>query len=272
MKRIFSFLAIFVFISPVVGCSKSIDDTSDGRLAPTDGSQYIRVLSYNIHHGAGMDRQLDLERIAKVIANVKPDIVAMQEVEVNTRRTKQVDQPKVLGELTGMHHVFGKAINFAGGYYGNAVLSRFPVVAQNNIALPGGEPRSLMELTLKLPDSRELILLATHLDTQEATRLKSLPIIHERTKAHANKPMLLAGDLNALPESTELKTLQQDWTLASSGENLFTYPSETPTRQIDFILCRPVALWQVVSTEVIDEPVASDHRPILSIIKLRDAK
>src|SRR5262245_43373982 len=77
----------------------------------------IRVLSYNIHHGRGLDDKVDLERIAEVILSVKPDLVAVQEVDQKARRTEGVDQPAELARLTKMEVVFGKNIDFEGGGY-----------------------------------------------------------------------------------------------------------------------------------------------------------
>ena len=82
----------------------------------------ITVLSYNIHHGAGMDTILNLERIARVIKSESPDIVALQEVDINTERTGKVNQIEVLGKLTNMNFAFGKSIDLLGGQYGNAIL------------------------------------------------------------------------------------------------------------------------------------------------------
>src|SRR5687767_4395118 len=97
----------------------------------------LRVLSYNIHHAEGTDGKLDLERIAKVITAARPDLVAVQEVDRKARRTKGVDQAAELGRLTGLHVEFGKAIDFQGGEYGLAVLSRFPIKAAKVHPLPG---------------------------------------------------------------------------------------------------------------------------------------
>ena len=72
----------------------------------------LRVLSYNIHHGAGIDGKLDLPRIAGVITAVNPDLVALQEVDRKTRRTKQQDQPAMLAKLTGMKILFERNIDF----------------------------------------------------------------------------------------------------------------------------------------------------------------
>jgi endonuclease/exonuclease/phosphatase family metal-dependent hydrolase len=77
----------------------------------------LRLLSYNIHHGAGMDNKLDLSRVAAFIKQQKPDIVFLQEVDKNCTRTKNVDQVAELGKLTGMKPVFAKFMNFQGGEY-----------------------------------------------------------------------------------------------------------------------------------------------------------
>ena len=85
----------------------------------------LRVLTYNIHIGKGLDGKLDLERIARVIRDSKADVVALQEVDVKTRRTENVDQAAELARLTNMHVHFGKAMDHDGGAYGVAILSRF---------------------------------------------------------------------------------------------------------------------------------------------------
>ena len=97
--------------------------------------EQVTVLSYNIHHGVGMDGKLDLQRIGKIIKKVNPDIVALQEVELKTKKTGNIDQAKVLAKATGLNYAFGPAINFAGGKYGNAILSRYPIKSIKNISI-----------------------------------------------------------------------------------------------------------------------------------------
>ena len=97
----------------------------------------IRVLTYNIHHGEGMDNVLDLERIAGVINSVSPDIVALQEVDINNERNGKVHQMEILGELTNMNFVFGKSMDFSGGQYGNGILTKFHVKSHQTHPLPG---------------------------------------------------------------------------------------------------------------------------------------
>ena len=95
----------------------------------------LRVLTYNIHHGEGVDGKFDLRRIAEVIKSASPDLLALQEVDQGTARASGVDQPAELARLTGMEVVFGRNIEFEGGGYGTALLSRLPVKAHSSVKL-----------------------------------------------------------------------------------------------------------------------------------------
>ena len=117
-------------------------------------AQSVTVLSYNIHHAEGMDAKIDLQRIAAVIQSVSPDVVALQEVDRETKRSGGVDQAKTLERLTGLKMVFGRAIDFEGGQYGNAVLSRLPIKRATSHTLPhseGREPRVVLAVELASP-------------------------------------------------------------------------------------------------------------------------
>ena len=109
----------------------------------------LRVLTYNIHHGEGLDGRLDLARTAAIVSGADPDLVALQEVDRGTRRTGGQDQVAELERLTGMHAVFGKAMDYQGGAYGVAVLSRSPIRRISNRRLPGSpdrEPRTALSV------------------------------------------------------------------------------------------------------------------------------
>jgi hypothetical protein len=124
----------------------------DRATVPAGGHLRLRVLSYNIHHGEGVDRKLDLPRIASVTKSVKPDLVALQEVDQGTERTVRVDQPAELARLTGLNVVFGGNIRCQGGDYGNAVLSRLPISRHKNHLLPrfdDGEQGGVLQVERK---------------------------------------------------------------------------------------------------------------------------
>lgn len=181
----------------------------------------LRVLCYNIHHAEGVDRKLDLERISEVILSVKPDIVALQEVDQNATRSRSVDQPAELSRLTGMQVVFGANIPLQGGHYGNAVLSRFPIAQHHNQLLPnidGSEQRGVLSATLKIPGlPQPLLLLATHLDFRpdDRERIASVKAINRLVSETPQRAALLAGDMNAVIGSQTLKDFDAVWTRAN---------------------------------------------------------
>lgn len=231
----------------------------------------LRVVTYNLHHGEGTDGKLDLPRIAAVITALKPDLVALQELDVRTGRTGRVDQPQRLGELTGLHAAFGRAMDYDGGQYGNAVLSRWPIRSTRTHALPtaeGHEPRCVLEVVVRAGDGPVVTFLSTHLDhkpdgsvcVRQAQHLAAL-------YADATGPVILAGDLNAVPDSPPVRALRA-WDDLTAGRGLLTSPSKGAKRQIDYVLARPAGKFKVVEARAVDEPVASDHRPVLVVAEL----
>lgn len=237
----------------------------------------LRVLSYNIHHGEGLDGKLDLERLAEVIRSVDPDLVSLQEVDRGVRRSKELDEPAELARLTGLTAVFEGNIRVQGGDYGNAVLSRLPVTGHRNQLLPShrqGEQRGALVVDLTGPDAAKtpIRFIATHLDHRgdDSERLASAEAIAAIADEFPERPTLLAGDLNAQPNSQTLQEFGKNWQ-ATNRDPLPTFPAGRPTRQIDYILYRPADRWKVIETRVLDEPVASDHRPILAVLELIEA-
>jgi endonuclease/exonuclease/phosphatase family metal-dependent hydrolase len=233
----------------------------------------LRVLCYNIHHAEGVDRQLDLDRIARVIKSVEPDLVALQEVDQNAARTRSIDQPAELARLTGMHVAFGPNIELQGGHYGNAVLSRFPIKSHKNHLLPNrdnGEQRGVLVTELQVDGLAEpLVLLATHLDHRpdHRERVASAQAINELV-INESRPTLVAGDLNDVIESDTLKLLQTVWQ-PTNNDPLATIPVDNPTRQIDFILFKRQQSWTATTTRVLEEATASDHRAIFAELEFR---
>lgn len=232
----------------------------------------LRVLSYNIHHGEGVDGKLDLSRIANVIRSLKPDLVALQEVDQNVQRSGVVDQPAELGRLTKLQAVFGANIELQGGHYGNAILSRFPITSHENHQLPNldnGEQRGVLSAEISVPKlAKPLRLLATHFDhrPKDQERVQSAQAVNALVKDDL-RPALLMGDLNDVIGSPPLVRLEPHWN-RTNPEAMPTIPVAQPSRQIDFILYRPATRWSVIETRVLDEAVASDHRAIFSILEL----
>jgi endonuclease/exonuclease/phosphatase family metal-dependent hydrolase len=238
----------------------------------------LRVLTYNIHHAEGTDRKLDPERIARVIKDANPDLVALQEVDDRTGRTESVDQAKKLGELTGMHAFFAKAMDYRGGGYGCAILSKRKPDAGRSHALPaeeGHEPRVLAEARVKLTDAGPTVVFySTHLDhtRDPKSRQKQIAGIRKVTAEEKEPLAILAGDLNAQPGSKEIETLLKDWKDATANPALKTHPAEAPRIKIDYVLYRANDRVKVIEAQVLEEKVASDHAPVLVVFEVAQEK
>lgn len=230
----------------------------------------LRVLCYNIHHGEGTDGKIDLPRLAKVIADAKPDLVALQEVDDRCLRSGKVDQTAELARLTGLHGQFGKQIDFEGGGYGQAVLSRFPLEELTVHWLPGTPERQrriAVEARVTVGGG-ELSFVGTHLHHQRDDFREQQAAKLNELFGQVERPVILAGDLNAKPDARPLDILREKWTVATAGPALFTYPAARPAAQIDYVLCRPGKRFRVAESKVIDEALASDHRPVAAVLEL----
>ena len=238
-----------------------------------DSSKIVRVLSFNILHGATTKGDFNLDVIAKVINDANPDFVAMQEVDYKTNRAKKFDLVTELGWRTKMTPVFAKAMNFDGGEYGEGVLSKYTFLKSRNVALPytpGNEPRAALEITTVLPSGDTIAFVGTHLDhlKDEKDRVAQAKKINEVFSLN-KYPTILAGDLNALPGSTPINILEEMWSASYDKKKPKpTFPSDNPTKKIDYVMFYPKNRWRVLETEVIQDPIASDHCAYLVTIEL----
>jgi len=238
-----------------------------------DSSTAVRILTFNIYHGATMKGDFDLDLIAGVIKAAAPDLVALQEVDFMTRRARGFDLATELGWRTGMASLFGRAMPYDGGEYGEAVLSRYSFIASRNIPLPytgNNEPRAALEVTTVLASGDTIIFIGTHFDHtgEEADRILQAKRINGILSG-ARYPVILAGDLNAEPGSVPIILLEDYWGSAYDKDVPEpTFPSAAPAKKIDYVLFYPKDRWRVISSEVIQDSVASDHCPHLVVLEL----
>ncbi len=262
MRRLLILLSFIILINSLHG------------QAP-DSSRIVRVLTFNILHGATTKGDFDLDLIAGVIKSAKPDLVALQEVDCKTNRAKKYDLVTELAIRTGLSPLFARAMPYDGGEYGEGILSGYTFLNTKNHPLPyteGKEPRAAAEVNVVLKSGDTIRFVGTHLDherdpTNRLIQAKEL----NRIFTTDDRPAVLSGDLNAEPEKAAMKELFTQWT-RSFKENIPTYPSDDPAKKIDYILFRPAHRWRVLETQVIDEKIASDHCPVLVVLELLPGK
>lgn len=224
-----------------------------------------RLMSFNIQHGEGMDKKIDIERIGKVILTVAPEVVGLQEVDSVVNRSGNIDIMQLLAEQTGMHPTFGYSIYHDGGKYGNGILTKEKPIATRKISLPGkNEARTALIVELN-----RYVVVNTHLSLTNEERLESVKIITEAIK-HYEKPVFLLGDLNAEPGEDPMKYLEKDWQILTNT-NAKTFPSTEPDVTIDYVLGYKAKgeTYAKFQARVLEDKITSDHRPLFVDIRLK---
>jgi endonuclease/exonuclease/phosphatase family metal-dependent hydrolase len=221
----------------------------------------VQVMSYNVRHCAGMDMVLDYDRTAAVISKQQPDVVALQELDSVTGRSGHRYQLAELASRTQYHSIFGSAIDYDGGKYGVGMLTRESPISVKCIPLPGEEPRVLLVVELK-----DYVIACTHLDLEEEQRLASVPLIVAEAQRW-QKPFILAGDWNDSLDSPLMQEMKKHFTILSGDEP--TFPADEPQECIDYVASFKGRSVMVLKSSVIDEPEASDHRPLVVSVMLQ---
>lgn len=266
-------LTIWLYFVATVAIASAFPIHSEG-----EESYKLRVLCYNIHYSQGMDGIYDIERLAAVINRSKPDLVALQEVDVGVRRSGRIHEAQRLAELTGMAVRYGPTQHYEGGLFGNAVLTRLPILDVLIQPLPYTEstpdrvtyPRGAIAVTVRGPDKKPLRFISTHFQhnvpedrVAEAKAINSL-FADDATSI----PTILAGDMNATPDSEPIQILLEKWANATDDPASPTAPSPKPRSRIDYIFYRPSSPFRVIDAKVIAEVMASDHRPVQADFEL----
>jgi len=231
----------------------------------------MRLVSYNIRGGLGMDGRRSIERIAEVLRGIEADVICLQEVHRRLPLSRFQNQPNRLARLLGKRACFHNLWRGAIGGYGNALLTALPVRAVSALFLPNDEEhrrrpplrierRGLLEVVVQTPGG-PLAVLGTHWSLEAADRERSAEEIARRI-ADLPTPVILAGDFNASAESAEIQKLRDLTGLVDAGwsEAQPTFPSDHPAARIDYIWHSPGL--EVSRVEVVDTQ-ASDHRPVV---------
>ena len=283
MKRILTAAALLLVVAACNKDENYNDKYGDRAVIPPKG-QSLRVMTYNIYGARATSpaNAADLDAIAEVIRRQNPDFVTLNEVDVFTNRTgKDVHQARDLAEKLGMEWHFSKAIDRDGGEYGDAVLSKYPILEKRSYRLPcaaeqPGEDRSLCVIRVQI-DGKDLYVASTHLDhlSGDASRLVQATEIGRILDTELEGDLILCGDLNAIPSSNVIATMTSF--LTNTGPiDQYTFPSDDPSRKIDYIMYAPIEHFGVQNCQVVsrgDQQVggvdASDHRPVIADIRFQ---
>ena len=249
----------------------------------------VRLVTFNTHHGVGPDHRHDLPRLATLLASVEADVICLQEVDRHFgERSDDVDQALLLSRALGMQLAWGPAIDDPRPgeepprQYGNALLSRLPILISDVHPLPGGgEPRVALRTLVEL-DGGALWVTTTHLTTaspeERAAQVAAVAGLH-------TEPMetgVIVGDFNAAPDAPELGVLRQRftdaWNLARARDDQagwrfwsrdegHTHPAGFPRRRIDQVWVS--AGVGVAGAHVLDAEGTSDHLPLVVDLEIR---
>lgn len=236
----------------------------------------LRLMTYNVHRCVGVDKKLDVERVAEVIAACRADVVALQELDVGRKRTQGVDQAQRLADLLRMRSHFHPAMKVEAEHYGDAILTHLPERLVKAGGLPGMprlkglEPRGAIWIAVDIGDGVELQIINTHLGLvpKEQQRQAAALIGEEWMASDAfTAPAVLLGDFNASPFSKTYRMLSsviRDGQVGGVRAPTATFPSGFPFMRIDHVFLAGDI--KVLSIESPFDPrarVASDHLPLV---------
>jgi beta-N-acetylhexosaminidase len=253
----------------------------------------VRILVFNIHAGKDAEGVDNLERVAALVRSVDADLVLLQEVDRGTRRSGGVDQLAVLERLTGYHGAFGRTLDYDGGLYGIAMLSRWPIASDTLIQLPveppqaraGGvyEPRGAHSARVAGPRAGGgggggggmvggIGVVNTHMDAgrdDHYRRQEVETVIRVANELRAAHPFtVVGGDFNAEPGSAVIDRMAEAgwvdaWAACGTGDG-GTFPAHGPVKRIDYLFLPPDVTCE--RAEVL-AMTTSDHRPLLVTVR-----
>jgi endonuclease/exonuclease/phosphatase family metal-dependent hydrolase len=235
--------------------------------------QTLRVMSYNIHVGVGMDKKLDLPRIAGVINAQHPDLVGLQEVDRGVARTQRIDEIAEIANLTRMDYAFAFNLYYQGGQYGVAILSRFPITATDHRLYQNtreAERRGFIRAEVSVR-GRLINFVTTHLDYQyEDGRLFEAQQLLSALKDLKN-PLIVVGDLNDIPTGQAYQLMRYQfgdaWTERRAADEGFSYPADKPAKRIDYIFFRSTDRVRTKRAWIVNT-LASDHVPVVADLEI----
>jgi endonuclease/exonuclease/phosphatase family metal-dependent hydrolase len=264
------FLFLFCLLSVVASSSPAARLAAPAAIA----KKTIRVMTYNIHVGVGMDKKLDLQRIADVIMKERPDLVGLQEVDRGVKRTEGKDEIAELAKLTRMDYAFAHNLDYQGGQYGVAILTRSLIQKTDHHKyenLREAERRGMLRVEVEV-GGRTVSFVTTHLDYQYADGRLFETEQMLKLLADLKGPLIVAGDFNDEPTGSAYKLMltkfDDAWvTSRAKGEGM-SYPADKPAKRIDYIFSRKGDGIRAKKAWAVNT-LASDHVPVVADLDIR---
>lgn len=277
LKNVLTFFSFLMLlgVSLIVSCGNSSTTSLPDPPNESNNENILRVFLYNIHHGEGLDGEVDIERIADVIREKDPHLVALNEVDVGVERSGSIDIMALLAEALNMEPVFGKNINHQGGEYGNGILTTLPLTFSENLHFEMSEDREqrgLLQTVVEF-DKVRIAFMTTHLDHQsEVNRQLAVQQIIETKNNYPGMPVIVTGDFNAPPDEGVIGQMKIHfvdlWDEVGSGPGYtIPAPASQADRRIDYIFSTNDGVGegepniQPAHIEVLNSN-ASDHLPV----------
>ncbi len=269
MLRTVSLAIGLVFALGLAGTHSKSETTQ-----PVAAGRYrIRVMTYNIHVGVGMDKKLDLARIANVIKQQHADLVGLQEVDRGVERTGRIDEIAELAKLTRMDYAFAFNLKYQGGQYGVAILSRYPITATDHRLYKNtreAERRGFIRAEVNI-DGRVVNFATTHLDYQyEDGRVFEAEQLLAALK-DVKGPLIVVGDFNDVPAGGAYKLVSDQfsdaWAANRVDDQGLSYPADKPAKRIDYIWFRRADRIRAKKAWIVNT-LASDHVPVVADLEI----
>ena len=262
MKRLLNFI---LFLTVLNACGVKEEQTVE-----------LKVMSYNIRHGVGLDTVLDLSRAAAIIASQSPDICGLQEVDNFCFRSDSISQIDYLSQHTKMTGTFGRFMDYQGGAYGMATLSAKPLISIKVLELPDAkyEPRSSIVHEVEVAKNCQLVFANVHFDWIDEK--EGIDIRLSQAKALVqyvntlNKAVVITGDFNCTPESPTMQYFSnQGFTFVNKGVDNLSFQGESKS-EIDHLIFRESENVKIreKGVQLLKVPIASDHRPLIVTLEI----
>ncbi len=240
----------------------------------------LRVMTYNVHGCVGLDWQRSEKRIADVIASFQPDIVGLQELDMARKRSAGVDQARLIAMELGFHHLFHPAFIREEEHYGDAILSRWPMVIRrvgelpSKKAFPFPETRGALWVKIQTPLGGVHVM-NTHFGIGPGERMEQAEALSGSEWIGAvpeKEPLIVLGDFNSLPGSRPyriLSSILRDAKRVQGKRSQSTFPTFLPLLHLDHIFVNRMCSVQGVEVGK-GRAVwkASDHFPLIALIGL----